>query len=50
MLLDEKGVQEKSDFSSAEDVSGSIARAETALRQAATDIGRAIVTLAITRF
>jgi outer membrane lipopolysaccharide assembly protein LptE/RlpB len=50
MLLDEKGVQEKSDFSSAEDVSNSIARAETALRQAATDIGRAIVNLAITRF
>lgn len=49
-LLDEKGVQEKADFRSASLVSGNIAQEETALRQAATDIGRAIVTRAITRF
>ncbi len=50
LLLDEKGIQEKSDFQSASEVSGSIAREETALRRAATDIGRAIVSRAITRF
>ncbi len=49
-LLDEKGVQEKADFQTATEVSGSIAREEGALRQAARDIGRAIVFLALDRF
>ncbi len=50
LLLDEKGVQEKADFRAASAVAVSIATEQFALRQAATDIGRAIVNLAIDRF
>ncbi|PYM08318.1 MAG: hypothetical protein DMD82_03065 [Candidatus Rokuibacteriota bacterium] len=50
LLLDEKGIQEKADFRAASDVAVSIASEQSALRQAATDIGRAIVNLAIDRF
>ena len=49
LLLDEKGFQEKADFQTAQEVSASITREETALRQAASEIGRAVVNLAIDR-
>lgn len=51
ILLDEKGVQEKADFQAASDVAANVAAERgPALRQAATDIGRAVVDLAINRF
>lgn len=50
LLLDAKGVQEKADFRAASAVAVSIATEQFALRQAATDIGRAIVNLAVDRF
>ena len=50
LLLDEKGVQEKADFRATSAVAVNIATEQFALRQAATDIGRAIVNLAIDRF
>jgi outer membrane lipopolysaccharide assembly protein LptE/RlpB len=50
-LLEEKGVQEKADFQSASSVAANIAvERGPALQQAATDIGRAIVNLAVERF
>jgi hypothetical protein len=50
VLLQESGVEEKADFRSAEGLSGTIAREEVALRQAAVEIGRAVVTRALTQF
>ena len=50
VLLEEKALQEKSDFSVTGLVSTSISREEDALRQAAIDIGRAVVNLAVDRF
>ena len=50
VLFEEKALQEKADFSVAGLVSASIAREEGALRQAAIDIGRAVVNLAVDRF
>lgn len=49
-LLDLKGVQEKGDFVAAPTVAGSLAQEETGLRQAAREIGRTVVSLAIDRF
>ncbi len=49
MLLEEKGVQEKADFRTAAG-NVTIARESAAVRQAATDIGRAVVNLALERF
>jgi outer membrane lipopolysaccharide assembly protein LptE/RlpB len=49
MLLQERGVQEKADFRTAAG-NVTIAREDAALRQAATDIGRAVVSLALQRF
>jgi outer membrane lipopolysaccharide assembly protein LptE/RlpB len=48
-LFAERGVQEKADFRTAE-TSVNLTRESGALRQAATDIGRAVVTLALERF
>jgi len=50
VLFEEKALQEKADFSVAGLVSTSIAQEEGALRQAAVDIGRAVVNLAVDRF
>jgi outer membrane lipopolysaccharide assembly protein LptE/RlpB len=50
VLFEEKALQEKADFSVTGLVAVSIAREEGALRQAAIDIGRAIVNLAVDRF
>ena len=50
VLFEEKALQEKADFVVAGLVSTSISREEDALRQAAVDIGRAIVNLAVDRF
>ena len=49
-FFQQNGVQEQSDFSVQGQVSQTIAREETVLRAAATEIGRAIVALAVTRF
>jgi outer membrane lipopolysaccharide assembly protein LptE/RlpB len=50
VLFQQTGVQEQADFRVQGQVSQTIAREETALRVAATEIGRAIVALAVTRF
>jgi outer membrane lipopolysaccharide assembly protein LptE/RlpB len=50
MLFQQSGVSEQADFRVQNAVSQTISREETALRAAAVDIGRAIVSLAITRF
>jgi outer membrane lipopolysaccharide assembly protein LptE/RlpB len=50
VLFQQNGVQEQSDFRVLGQVSQTISREETALRVAATEIGRAIVALAVTRF
>jgi outer membrane lipopolysaccharide assembly protein LptE/RlpB len=50
VLFQESGVREQADFRVQNAVSQTISREETALRAAAVDIGRAIVSLAITRF
>lgn len=50
VLFQQNQVQEQADFRVLGQVSQTISREETALRTAATDIGRAIVALAVTRF
>ena len=50
VLFQQSAVQEQSDFRVLGQVSQTISREETALRGAATEIGRAIVALAVTRF
>ena len=50
MLWRQEGVQEKADFRVVGQVATTIAGEESALRQAAVDIGRAIVNLAVDRF
>ena len=50
VLFEQKNLQERSDFRFQGVVSQTIAREETALRAAATEIARAIVALAIDRF
>lgn len=50
VLFQQNQVQEQADFRVLGQVSQTISREETALRSAATDIGRAIVALAVTRF
>jgi hypothetical protein len=49
-LLFRQAVREQADFSVQNVVSLTISREETALRAAATDIGRNIVSLVVTRF
>jgi outer membrane lipopolysaccharide assembly protein LptE/RlpB len=50
VLFEEHGVQEQADFRVQGQVSQTISREETALRVAATEIGRGIVALAVGRF
>jgi outer membrane lipopolysaccharide assembly protein LptE/RlpB len=50
VLFEQSQVQEQADFRVQGQVSQTISREETALRVAATEIGRAIVALAVTRF
>lgn len=50
MLWRQEGIEEKSDFRVVGQVSDTISREEGAVRQAAVDIGRKIVTLAVERF
>lgn len=50
MLWRQEGLQEKADFRVPGQVAQTISREESALRQAAVDIGRAIVNLAVDRF
>jgi outer membrane lipopolysaccharide assembly protein LptE/RlpB len=50
LLFQQNGVTEQADFRVQDTVSQTISREETALRAAAVDIGRSIVSLAITRF
>lgn len=50
MLWRQEGFQEKADFRVPGQVSATLSREESALRAAAADIGRAIVTLAADRF
>jgi len=50
MLFQQSDVREQADFRVQNAVSQTISREETALRAAAVDIGRAIVSLAVTRF
>jgi len=50
VLFEQNQVQEQADFRVQGQVAQTISREETALRVAATEIGRAIVALAITRF
>jgi outer membrane lipopolysaccharide assembly protein LptE/RlpB len=50
MLFEQQNLQERADFRTQGAVSQTISREETALRQAATEIARAIVALAIDRF
>ena len=50
LLFQQNAVQEQADFRVLGQVSQTISREETALRAAATEIGRAIVALAVTRF
>jgi outer membrane lipopolysaccharide assembly protein LptE/RlpB len=50
ILFEERGLQEKADFTVAGLVATTIGREEAALRQAAIDIGRSIVNLAVDRF
>lgn len=49
-LFQQSDVREQADFRVQNAVSQTISREETALRAAAVDIGRAIVSLAVTRF
>ncbi|HVQ27229.1 MAG TPA: LptE family protein [Planctomycetota bacterium] len=50
VLFQQNAVREQADFRVQNAVSATISREETALQAAAVDIGRAIVSLAITRF
>ena len=50
LLFQQNDVREQADFRVQNAVSQTISREETALRAAAVDIGRAIVSLAVTRF
>lgn len=50
MLWRQEGLEEKADFRVPGQVAQTISREESALRQAAVDIGRAIVNLAVDRF
>jgi hypothetical protein len=50
VLFQQNDVREQADFRVQNAVSQTISREETALRAAAVDIGRAIVSLAVTRF
>jgi outer membrane lipopolysaccharide assembly protein LptE/RlpB len=50
MLWRQEGVQEKADFRVPGQVAAAITSEESALRQAAVEIGRAIVNLAVDRF
>ena len=50
VLFQQNAVREQADFRVQNAVSQTISREETALRLAAVDIGRAIVSLAVTRF
>jgi len=50
LLFQQNAVREQADFRVQNAVSQTISREETALRLAAVDIGRAIVSLAVTRF
>jgi outer membrane lipopolysaccharide assembly protein LptE/RlpB len=50
LLFQQNGVTEQADFRVQDVVAQTISREETALRAAAVDIGRSIVSLAITRF
>jgi outer membrane lipopolysaccharide assembly protein LptE/RlpB len=50
LLFHQNDVREQADFRVQNAVSQTISREETALRAAAVDIGRAIVSLAVTRF
>jgi hypothetical protein len=50
VLFQQSGVREQADFRVQDAVAQTLAREETALRAAASDIGRAVVTLAVTRF
>jgi outer membrane lipopolysaccharide assembly protein LptE/RlpB len=50
VLFRQNGVREQADFRVQGAVSQTISREETALRAAAVDIGRSIVSLAVTRF
>jgi outer membrane lipopolysaccharide assembly protein LptE/RlpB len=50
LLFQQNAVREQADFRVQNAVSATISREETALQAAAVDIGRAIVSLAITRF
>jgi len=50
LLFQQDGVREQADFRVQNAVAQTISREETALRVAATDIGRAIVSLTLTRF
>jgi outer membrane lipopolysaccharide assembly protein LptE/RlpB len=50
VLFEEHGLQERADFRVLGDVAQTIAREETALRAAATEMARTIVSLAVDRF
>jgi outer membrane lipopolysaccharide assembly protein LptE/RlpB len=50
VLFQQAGVREQADFRVQNAVSQTISREETALQAAAVDIGRAVVSLAVTRF
>ena len=50
VLFQQNQVQEQADFRVQSQVSQTISREETALRAAATEVGHAIVALAVTRF
>ena len=50
VLFQQNAVREQADFRVQETVSQTISREETALQAAAVDIGRSIVSLAVTRF
>jgi hypothetical protein len=50
VLFQQSAVREQADFRVQDTVSQTISREETALQAAAVDIGRAIVSLAVTRF
>lgn len=50
VLFERNGYQERADFSVAGEVAQTISREETALRTAASDIARAIVSFAVERF
>ncbi|HEU4369719.1 MAG TPA: LptE family protein [Methylomirabilota bacterium] len=50
VLFQQDGVREQADFRVQNAVAQTISREETALRAAAVDIGRAIVSLTVTRF